>query len=117
MAHIVKALPYHRSSARAARHVAYIAHGEKDSPGAEKRELYGLGDRYKEVSRSIPDPEERRLALGRLLIEDARRVPKPAFHAHVFTLDTNAANRFAGMDRAVAEQRLRHCLGQAFNGS
>lgn len=117
MPHVVKALPFHRKPSRAARHIAYIARGEKDGPAAEKRELYGVGERYTEVSRSIADPDERRQALERLLIEDAGRTSRPVFHSHIFTLDNDAATKLAAMDRPVAEQRLRHLLRETFNAS
>src|SRR5204863_2015970 len=117
MPHVVKALPYHRKPGRAVSHIAYITRGESDVPGREKREVYGLGDRYKDVSKSIPDPDERRRALERLLIDDAGKVHRPTFHSHIFTLDNDAAIRFAAMDMPVAEQRLRHCLNETFRAS
>lgn len=117
MAHVVKATPYHHSRGRAAQQGAYISHGEKDVPGAEGREVYGLGEKYKDVSKSIADPVERHAALQKLILEDADRTSKPTFHHHIFTVDDRAAARLAAMDRPVAEQRLRSAVEQTFNAS
>src|SRR5687767_11382130 len=110
--HVVKATPFHRSAARAQNQVRYISHGEKDTPGADRREIYGLGDRYRVLSKSIPDPAERAQALEKLLFQDAAKLYKPTFHAHIFTMDNDAARRFAAMDRPVAEQRIRSAVSE-----
>lgn len=115
--HVVKALPYHRSGSVAARQGAYIGHGDRAVPSEERVEVYGLGDRYKDVSRSIADPGERVEALQKLIAQDAARLTKPTYHHHVFTVDERAAKVFATMNRPEAELRLRSALSQSYNAS
>lgn len=117
MPHVVRAMPYHYNRARAVTQGAYISHGEKGQAGSESREVYGLGPDFKAISKSIGDPHERHSALQRLLLEQADKLPRAAFHHHVFTVDDRGAARLGTMDRAVAEQRLRHAVQQTFNAS
>jgi hypothetical protein len=115
--HVVKALPYHRKGHVAALQAGYISHGDRAVPDADRAEVYGIGDRYKDLSRSIADPAERAEALQNLIAQDAGRLSKPTYHHHIFTVDDRAAKLLARMNRPEAEQRLRSALSQSYNAS
>src|SRR6202795_761492 len=112
--HVVRGF-YHRSPARAGRYVTYISHREEGL--GERREIYGIGERYKDVARMIPDPPERERAYQRLIQEDAQRVRRPVFHQHVFTVDGRAAARLGSLPREEAERELRDAFAKALRGT
>jgi hypothetical protein len=113
--HVVRGF-YHRSPERAGRYVHYISHREEGLPRGDRREIYGIGERYKEVARTIPDPPERERAYQRLIQEDAQRLRRPVFHQHVFTVDGRAAARLGSLSREEAERELRDAFAKALRG-
>jgi hypothetical protein len=114
--HVVRGF-YHRSPARAGRYVQYISHREEGLPRGERREIYGIGERYKEVARMVPDPLDRERAYKRLIEEDAQRLRRPVFHQRVFTVDNRAAAQLASLARAEAERELRDAFAKALRGT
>jgi hypothetical protein len=112
--HVVRGF-YHRSPARAGRYVTYISHREEGL--GERREIYGIGERYKDVARMVPDPPERERAYKRLIQEDAQRLPRPVFHQRVFTVDDRAAAHLASLPRPEAERELRDAFAKALRGT
>ncbi len=114
--HVVRGF-YHRSPARAGRYVQYISHREEGLPRGDRREIYGIGERYKDVARIVPDPLERERAYKRLIQEDAQRLPRPVFHQRVFTVDNRAAAYLASLPRTDAERELRDAFAKALRGT
>src|SRR5260370_38869110 len=91
---------YHRDAARAGRYIHYISHREERLPRGERREIHGIGERYKETARMVPDALERERAYQRLIQEDAREARRPAFHQPGFTGDAKPAPGLARRARA-----------------
>jgi hypothetical protein len=108
---------YHRDPARAGRYIHYISHREEGLPRGERREIYGIGERYKEVARTVPDPPERERAYQRLIQEDAQQLRRPAFHQPVFTVDDRVAAELARLPRAHAERELRDAFARTVRGT
>ncbi len=108
---------YHRDAARAGRYIHYISHREERLPRGERREIHGIGERYKETARMVPDALERERAYQRLIQEDAREVRRPVFHQPVFTVDDKAAAGLARLSRAEAERELSDTFTKALRGT
>jgi hypothetical protein len=126
--HVVKLPAYHRNTSRALEYVRYIAHREEHLPAGERRELYGIGDRYKEVSQAHVDPRDRERALKRLMKEDAKLFPQrferggvarggPIFHRPIFTVDERAARILASLPPEKAERAVREAFQKALRSS
>ena len=77
---------YHNSPKRTADQVRYIAHREEGLPDGHRRELYGIGPRYRDVR-----GDER--AIRRALVEDARGLRKPVYCCFILTVDTRTVDR------------------------
>jgi hypothetical protein len=107
---------YHRNSARAGRYVQYISHREEGLPRGERREIYGVGERYKDIARTLPEPPQRERAYARLIQQDAQEIRRPVFHQRVFTVDDKAAAQLGSMPRTEAERELRGALVKALRG-
>jgi len=65
---------YHHSPKRAADQVRYIAHREEGLRDGQRRDLYGIGPRYRALR-----GDER--AIRRTLVEDARGLRNPSTSA------------------------------------
>jgi len=115
--HTVKALPYTRKPQRAVNYAHYMAHREEGLPRGEHREVYAIGDRYKEVARQHPEPVGREAAFRTQLKADAGLVPKGAYHRHVFTVNPDAARALAGMSPQRAERVLRDAFQETLRSS
>lgn len=105
--HTVKALSYTRKPQRAVDYAHYMAHREERLPRGEHRELYAVGDRYRELARQHPEPAGREVAFRAQLKADAALVPKGAYHRHIFTANPDAARALGGMSPQRAERVLR----------
>jgi hypothetical protein len=108
---------YHRDPARAGRYIHYISHREEQLPRGQRREIHGIGERYKEVARLVPEALERERAYQRLIQEDAQQLRRPVFHQPVFTVDDKAAAELARLPRAEAERELRDTFTRAVRGT
>jgi hypothetical protein len=107
---------YHRDPARAGRYVHYISHREEALPRGERREIYGVGDRYNDIARTLPEPPQRERAYRRLILQDAQQLRRPVFHQRVFTVDDRAATELATLPRAEADLGLRDAFVKALRG-
>jgi hypothetical protein len=91
--------------------------GRRASRAGERRDHYGIGTRYREVGRAHTDPAARERAFQELFRQDGRRVRRPVFHHHIFTVDSAAAARLAAMPRTDAERKLREVMSATFRGT
>jgi hypothetical protein len=114
--HVVRG-HYHRDPARAGRYIHYISHREERLPRGERREIHGIGERYKEIARSVPDPPERERVYQRLIQEDAQQLRRPVFHQPVLTVDDRVAAELARLPRGQAERELRDAFARAVRGT
>ena len=101
---------YHHSPKRAADQVRYIAHREEGLRDGERRELYGIGPRY----RAFRGDEG---AIRKALIEDARGLRNPVYFRFILTVDNRTAERFARLDGRLAERVLRDSVQKTFRGA
>jgi hypothetical protein len=101
---------YHHSPKRAADQVRYIAHREEGLKGGERRELYGIGPRYRAFR-----GDER--AIRKALVEDARGLRNPVYFRFILTVDNKAAERFARFDGRLTERILRDAVEKTFRGA
>ncbi len=101
---------YHHSPKRAADQVRYIAHREEGLRDGQRRELYGIGPRYRAFR-----GDER--AIRRALVEDARGLRNPVYFRFILTVDNRAADRFARLDGRLAERVLRDSVDRTFRGA
>ncbi len=109
--HVIRG-SYHRDLARAGRYIHYISHREELLPRGERREIYGIGERYGDVGRTVPDPPARERAYQRLIREDAYRLRRPVFHQRILTVDDRVAGELARLPRGQAERELRDAFGK-----
>src|SRR5258708_20481341 len=88
---------YHRNPVRAAGQVRYIAHREEGLTDGRRRELYGIGERYRALRGDEP-------AIRRALREDARGLRNPPYFRFILTVDNPAAERFKRLDGPQSER-------------
>jgi hypothetical protein len=101
---------YHRSPNRAAAQVRYIAHREEGLINGQRRELYGIGERYRLLRGDEP-------AIRRTLREDARDLRSPVYFRFILTVDNSAAERFRRLDGYLCERILRDAVDITFRGA
>jgi hypothetical protein len=101
---------YHHSPNRAADQVRYIAHREEGLRDGERRELYGIGPRYRAFR-----GDERAIRKG--LVEDARGLRNPVYFRFILTVDNRTAERFARLDGRLTERVLRDAVDKTFRGA
>jgi hypothetical protein len=101
---------YHRNPKRAADQVRYIAHREEGLRDGERRELYGIGPRYRAFR-----GDER--AIRKALVQDARGLRNPVYFRFILTVDNRTAERFARLDGRLAERVLRDSVDKTFRGA
>jgi hypothetical protein len=101
---------YHHSPKRAADQVRYIAHREEGLQDGQRRELYGIGPRY----RAFRGDEGK---IRGALVEDARGLRSPVYFRFILTVDNLTADRFARLDGRLAERVLRDSVDRTFRGA
>ena len=101
---------YHHSPKRAADQVRYIAHREEGLRDGERRDLYGIGPRY----RAFRGDEK---AIRRALLEDARGLRNPVYFRFILTVDNRTAQRFTRLDGRLTERVLRDAVEKTFRGA
>jgi hypothetical protein len=101
---------YHHNPKRAADQVRYIAHREEGLRDGQRRELYGIGPRY----RAFRGDEG---AIRKALVEDARGLRNPVYFRFILTVDNRTAERFARLDGRLAERVLRDSVDKTFRGA
>jgi hypothetical protein len=98
---------YHRDPNKVPQQVRYISHPEERLPGGERRELFGIGDRYRALR-----GDER--AIERAFAEDAKGLRRPAYFRFILTVDHRAAERFARLDGTATERAIRDAIQKTF---
>jgi hypothetical protein len=101
---------YHRDPRRTSAQVRYIAHREEGLTGGHRRELYGIGERY----RAMRGDEH---AIRKALREDARGLRSPVYFRFILTVDNSAAERFRRLDGSLGERVLRDAVAKTFRGA
>ena len=101
---------YHRSPERAAGQVRYIAHREEGLTDGRRRELCGIGERYRALH-----GDER--AIRRALRDDARGLRSPVYFRFILTVDNPAAERFKRLDGYLSARGLRDAIDKTFRGT
>jgi hypothetical protein len=101
---------YHRDASRVGAQVRYIAHREEGLTDGRRREVYGIGDRY----RAMRGDEQ---AIGKALREDARGLRNPVYFRFILTVDNAAAERFRRLDGSFCDRVLRDAVEKTFRGA
>ncbi len=101
---------YHHNPKRAADQVRYIAHREEGLRDGQRRDLYGIGPRYRAFR-----GDER--AIRTALVQDARGLRNPVYFRFILTVDNRTAERFARLDGRLAERVLRDSVDKTFRGA
>jgi hypothetical protein len=98
---------YHRDASRVGAQVRYIAHREEGLTDGRRRELYGIGDRYRTMK-----GDERAIPKG--LRDDARGLRNPVYFRFILTVDNAAAERFHRLDGSFCDRVLRDAVEKTF---
>jgi hypothetical protein len=114
--HVVRS-KHHHNRQRSASQIRYISHREEGLPGGERRELYAIGPRYRELRQEAQDFKGFERAVQQEFLKEAGARRRPNFHMHVFTVDDRAATVLVGVSRELAEQRLRTALARTLRAS
>ena len=101
---------YHRNPIRAAGQVRYIAHREEGLTDGQRRELYGIGERY----RLMRGDET---VIRKALREDGRGLRNPVYFRFILTVDNSAAERFQRLDGHLCERVMRDAVEKTFRGA
>jgi hypothetical protein len=101
---------YHRDPSRAGAQVRYIAHREEGLTNGHRRELYGIGERFRAMRGDEP-------AIRKALREDARGLRNPVYFRFILTVDNPAAERFRKLDGYLCERVLRDAVEKSFRGA
>jgi hypothetical protein len=101
---------YHRDPSRAGAQVRYIAHREEGMTDGHRRELYGIGERFRGMRGDEP-------AIRKALREDARGLRNPVYFRFILTVDNPAAERFRKLDGYICERVLRDAVEKTFRGA
>jgi hypothetical protein len=101
---------YHRDPSRAGAQVRYIAHREEGPTNGHRRELYGIGERFRAMRGDEP-------AIRKALREDARGLRNPVYFRFILTVDNPAAERFRRLDGYLCERVLRDAVEKTFRGA
>jgi hypothetical protein len=101
---------YHRNPAKVPHQIRYISHREEQLPDGHRRELFGIGDRYK----AFRGDEK---AIEMAFAEDSRGLRRPAYFRFILTVDNRTAERFARLDGVAAERVVRDAIQKTFRGA
>ena len=101
---------YHRDPRRAGAQVRYIAHREEGLTDGRRRELYGIGQRY----RALRGDEA---AIRKAFREDGRGLRNPVYFRFILTVDNPTAERFQRLDGFLSERVLRDAVEKTFRGA
>jgi hypothetical protein len=101
---------YHRNPQKVPQQIRYISHREERLQGGERRELFGIGDRY----RALRGDEK---AIDKAFAEDTRGLRRPAYFRFILTVDNHAAERFARLDGTSTERAIRDAVQRSFRGA
>lgn len=101
---------YHRDPGRVGAHVRYVAHREEGLTDGRRREIYGIGERYRALRGDEP-------AIRKALREDGRRLRSPVYFRFILTVDNPSAARFQRLDGYLSERVLRDAVEKTFHGA
>jgi len=101
---------YHRDPEKVPQQIRYISHREERLPSGERRELFGVGDRY----RALRGDEK---AIEKSFAEDSKGLRRPAYFRFILTVDNRAAERFARLDGVATERAVRDAIEKTFRGA
>jgi hypothetical protein len=101
---------YHREPARVGGQVHYISHREEGLTDGRRRELYGIGERY----RALRGDEK---AIRKALRDDGRGLRNPVYFRFILTVDNPTAERFKRFDGHLSERVLRDAVQKTFRGA
>jgi len=101
---------YHRDPRRAGAQVRYISHREEGLTDGRRRELYGIGERYRALRGDEP-------AIRKALREDGRGLRNPVYFRFILTVDNPTAERFQRFDGHLSERVLRDAVEKTFRGA
>jgi hypothetical protein len=101
---------YHRNPDKVPQQIRYISHREERLPSGERRELFGIGDRYK----ALRGDEK---AIEKAFAEDSKGLRRPAYFRFILTVDNPTAERFARLDGIATERAIRDAIQKTFRGS
>ena len=101
---------YHRDPRRAGAQVRYIAHREEGLTDGRRRELYGIGERYRALRGDEP-------AIRSALRGDGRGLRSPVYFRFILTVDNPTAERFQRFDGRLSERVLRDAVERTFRGA
>jgi hypothetical protein len=101
---------YHRDPRRAGAQVRYISHREEGLTDGRRRELYGIGERYRALRGDEP-------AIRKALREDGRGLRSPVYFRFILTVDNPTAERFRRFDGHLSERILRDAVEKTFRGA
>lgn len=88
----------------------YIAHREEGLTNGRRRELFGIGERYRTLRGDEP-------SIRRTLRDDAQGVRNPAYFRFIMTVDNATAERFKRLDGLQSERVMRDAIDKTFRGS
>jgi hypothetical protein len=101
---------YHNNPNKVPQQIRYMSHREEGLQGGQRRELFGIGDRYKAFRGN-----ER--LIQRAFAEDAKGLRKPVYFRFIFTVDPQTARRFARLDGSLTERVIRDAVDRTFRGA
>jgi hypothetical protein len=101
---------YHRNPDKVPQQIRYISHREERLPSGERRELFGIGDRY----RALRGDEK---AIQKAVAEDSKGLHRPAYFRFILTVDNRTAERFARLDGVATERAVRDAIQTTFRGA
>src|SRR2546427_12680442 len=101
---------YQRDPDRVGGQVRYIANREERLTDGQRRELYGIAERY----RSFRGDER---SIRRALRDDGRGLRNPAYFRFIMTVDNPTAMRFKRFDGHLSERILRDAVERTFRGA
>jgi hypothetical protein len=101
---------YHRNPEKVSQQIRYISHREERLPSGDRRELFGIGDRYK----ALRGDEK---AIEKAFAEDSKALRRPAYFRFILTVDNRSAERFARLDGVATERAIRDAIQQTFRGA
>jgi hypothetical protein len=101
---------YHRNPEKVPQQIRYISHREERLPSGERRELFGIGERY----RALRGDEK---AIEKEFAEDSKGLRRPAYFRFILTVDNPTAERFARLDGVATERAIRDAIQKTFRGA
>ncbi len=101
---------YHRDPSRVSGQIRYISHREEDLTDGRRRELYGIGARY----RALRGDEQ---AIRNAFRDDARGLRSPVYFRFILTVDDAAAERVMRLGWHLSERAFRDAIDKTFRDS